>query len=124
MLASAPAAQAADTTPGPNLLEVRDLSVEYLTDRGPVRAVDHVSFDVLPGEVLGLAGESGSGKSTIAHAVLRLLRPGAVATGEVRIDGRDVLALDAAELGALRWGTASSVLQRARAALHPGLTGA
>ena len=64
-----------------SLLDVRDLSVRYLTARGQVRAVDKVSFNVQPGEVVGLAGESGSGKSTIAHALLRILHPPAVITG-------------------------------------------
>ena len=55
--------------------------MEYVTGRGPVRAVDGVSFAIAPSEVFGLAGESGSGKSTIAHAILRLLHPPAVITG-------------------------------------------
>ena len=63
------------------LLNVTDLHVEYLTMRGPVKAVDGVSFQIQPGEVVGLAGESGSGKSTIAHAILRILRPPALITG-------------------------------------------
>ena len=57
------------------LLRVRDLSVEYVTPRGNVRAVDRVSFDIQRGEVFGLAGESGSGKSTAAMAAMRLLQP-------------------------------------------------
>ncbi len=57
------------------LLEVKDLRVEYLTPGRPVCAVDGVSFSIARGEVLGLAGESGSGKSTVAQAVLRLLQP-------------------------------------------------
>ena len=60
---------------------MRDLRVAYLTTRGPVRAVDGVSFAIQPGEVVGLAGESGSGKSTIAHALLRILHPPALITG-------------------------------------------
>jgi peptide/nickel transport system ATP-binding protein len=77
-----------------SLLEVKDLRVEYLSPKGPVRAVDGVSFSIGPGEVLGLAGESGSGKSTIAHALLRVLRPPALITGgEVYFKGKDVLSL-------------------------------
>ena len=76
------------------LLDVRDLQVEYLSPRGPVRAVDGVTFAIHPGEVFGLAGESGSGKSTIAHAITRILHPPAVITGgEVRFRGEDVLAM-------------------------------
>src|SRR5262245_41579831 len=79
---------------GQPLLDIRDLRVEYLTPRGPVRAVDGVSFTIRPGEVVGLAGESGSGKSTIAHAITRVLHPPAVITGgEVRFRDRDVLAM-------------------------------
>src|SRR5947199_1729066 len=78
------------------LLVIRDLSVEYLIPgKGPdsaVRAVDGVSFAIAPGEVFGLAGESGSGKSTIAHSILRVLRPPAIITGgAILFKGRDVL---------------------------------
>ncbi len=105
------------------VLAVRDLEVRYRGPDGDVCAVDGVSFDVRPGEVLGLAGESGSGKSTVAHALLRILRPPAVITGgEVWIDGQEVLALGANGLAKLRWGTASIVLQNALEALNPVLT--
>src|SRR4051794_31255476 len=81
------------------LMSVRDLRVEYATDGPPVRAVDGVSFDIAPGEVFGLAGESGSGKSTIAHAMLRLLQPPAMITGgAVEFKGRDVLSMSDVEL--------------------------
>ena len=60
---------------------MRDLEVEYRTKRGTVKAVDKVSFEILPHEVFGLAGESGCGKSTIAHAVTRILKPPAYITG-------------------------------------------
>lgn len=102
------------------LLDVRDLCVQYLTDRGPVRAVDGVSFSMMPGEVFGLAGESGSGKSTIAHAILRTLQPPAVITaGEVRFNGADVLDMDDEELEKFRWRSVSMVFQSAMNALNP-----
>ena len=105
------------------LLAVRDLQVEYLSARGPVRAVDGVSFTIAPGEVFGLAGESGSGKSTIAHALMRILPPPAVITGgEVRFDGRDILAMTDAELEAFRWRDVSMVFQSAMNALNPVMT--
>lgn len=63
------------------LLDIHDLYVEYLTTRGPVQAVNGVTFSIGRGEVFGLAGESGCGKSTIAHTILRVLRPPAVVTG-------------------------------------------
>jgi peptide/nickel transport system ATP-binding protein len=105
------------------LLDVRELTVEYLTEKGPVRAADNVSFTIHPGEVLGLAGESGSGKSTVAHAITRILHPPAMIThGEVRFKGRDILAMNEAELGAVRWREISMVFQSAMNALNPVMT--
>jgi peptide/nickel transport system ATP-binding protein len=105
---------------GEALLDVRDLYVEYLTPRGPARAVDGVSFSIAPGEVFGLAGESGSGKSTIAHAIMRVLRPPAVITGgEVLLKGDDVLKMDEEQLEAFRWRDVSMVFQSAMNSLNP-----
>ena len=102
---------------------MRDLRVEYLTPSGPVCAVDGVSFDIGRGEVLGLAGESGSGKSTAAMALLRLLRPPAVITGgEVLFEGEDVLSMDNERLRQFRWSKMSFVFQSAMNALNPILT--
>jgi peptide/nickel transport system ATP-binding protein len=102
------------------LLEVRNLRVEYLTPRGPVRAVEDISFTLQPGEVVGLAGESGSGKSTIAHAMLRILPPPALITGgQVLFDGQDVLSMNMSELEQFRWGCMSIVFQSAMNALNP-----
>jgi len=102
---------------------VRNLSVNYLTPRGPVRAVENVSFSVAPGEVFGLAGESGSGKSTIAHAIMRLLHPPAVITGgEVYFNGEDLLDMDDDELRQFRWRDMSIVFQSAMNSLNPVMT--
>jgi peptide/nickel transport system ATP-binding protein len=105
------------------LLSVRDLKVEYSSPAGPVRAVDGVSFDLAPGEVFGLAGESGSGKSTIAHALLRLLQPPAIITGgEVSFRGKDILAMSDRQLEQFRWSEISMVFQSAMNALNPVMT--
>jgi len=105
------------------LLSVRGLCVDYVTERGPVRAVDRVSFEVGKGEVLGLAGESGCGKSTVAQALLRILPPPAIITGgEVVLEGRDLLRLDEAGLREVRWRRVSLVFQSAMDALNPVLT--
>jgi peptide/nickel transport system ATP-binding protein len=105
------------------LLSIRELCVDYITDRGPVRAVDHVSLDLERGEILGAAGESGSGKSTLAQALLRILpAPAVISGGSVRFAGRDLLALSEPELRALRWSGISMVFQSAMDALNPVIT--
>ncbi|WP_437604516.1 ABC transporter ATP-binding protein [Sorangium sp. So ce834] len=94
-----------------------------MTPTGPVCAVDNVSFDIAPGEVLGLAGESGSGKSTVAMAIMRLLRPPAVITGgRVLFAGQDVLSMTEEQLRAFRWRKMALVFQSAMTALNPVLT--
>ena len=85
------------------ILDVRNLYVEYLTPRGPVQAVNGVSFSISQGEVFGLAGESGCGKSTIAHTILRVLRPPAVITGgHILYKGADVLEMGEEEVQSYR----------------------
>jgi peptide/nickel transport system ATP-binding protein len=107
----------------PDLLSVEDLSVAYLRAGGDLRVVDGVSFGIGAGEVFGLAGESGSGKSTIALSLVRLLRPpGVITGGRVLCEGRDVLAMSEAELRAFRWRRVSLVTQEAMNALNPLLT--
>ncbi len=102
------------------LLTVENLRVEYLTSRGPVVAVDDVSFTIHPGEVFGLAGESGSGKSTAAHAILRVLNPPAVISGgSIRFRGQEVFEMDDRELESFRWRDVSMVFQSAMNALNP-----
>jgi peptide/nickel transport system ATP-binding protein len=102
------------------LLDVRDLHVNYLTTRGLVKAVNGVSFSIQPGEVVGLAGESGSGKSTIAHAILRILHPPAIITGgQAMFEGHDIMQMDDPELEEFRWSKISIVFQSAMNALNP-----
>lgn len=105
------------------LLEVDDLSVEYVTEARTVRAVDRVSFSIAEREVFGLAGESGCGKSTIANAILRLLRdPALISGGSIRFAGTDVLALTAEELRDFRWRQVAMVFQSAMNSLNPVMT--
>ena len=109
--------------PAAPLLEVRNLYVEYLTPRGPAQAVHNVSFSIGRGQVFGLAGESGCGKSTIAHSILRVLRPPAVITGgQIRVDGADVLKMQDAELEDFRWRKVAMVFQSAMNSLNPVIT--
>lgn len=104
------------------LLDVRGLQVDYQTADGPVRAANGISFAIQPGEVFGLAGESGCGKSTVAHAIMRLLRPPAVITGgNIDFRGKDILDMDIPELQAFRWKETSMVFQSALNALNPVL---
>jgi peptide/nickel transport system ATP-binding protein len=102
-----------------SVLEVRDLHVAYTSRAGPVPAVRGVDLRVDEGETLGLAGESGCGKSTIAHALLRLLPKDTEVRGEVLLDGQDVLAMSFGRLRATRWDEAAIVFQGAMHALDP-----
>jgi peptide/nickel transport system ATP-binding protein len=113
----------APADPSEPLLVVRDLEVEYRTQRGIVRAVDRVSFNIYQNEVLGLAGESGCGKSTIAHAVTRILKPPAYITGgQVMMGGHDILKMSEENLRGFRWEHLAIVFQSAMNALNPVLT--
>ena len=102
------------------LLSVRDLRVSFPGPGGVLRAVRGLSYDVLPGETLGIVGESGSGKSVAAYAVLGLLRPpGRVDGGQALFDGRDLLTMDRQELTALRGGEISMIFQDPLSSLDP-----
>jgi peptide/nickel transport system ATP-binding protein/oligopeptide transport system ATP-binding protein len=103
------------------LLDIRNLGVAFDTDEGALTAVDDVSFSVDRGEVVGLVGESGCGKSVTALTVLRLLPrpPGRIVSGEVRLDGRDLLSLSAGELRAVRGSRISMIFQEPMQALSP-----
>lgn len=101
------------------VLSIRDLHVTYHTASGPVPAVRGVDMEIPRGGSLGLAGESGCGKSTIAGAVLRLLPVTAEVTGQIILDDRDVLTLNPGGLRAVRWKSGAIVFQGALHALNP-----
>ena len=101
------------------LLEVKDLSVAYKVGGGRLPAVRGVNLRVDAGETVGIAGESGCGKSTMAGAILRLLPATTKVTGEVRLDGDDVLKMGWGRLRAVRWSEASIVFQGAMSCLNP-----
>jgi peptide/nickel transport system ATP-binding protein len=103
-----------------DVLEVKDLRVYYHTPRGAVKAVDGVTFDVRAGERLGLVGESGSGKTTIALALMRLIRPpGRIEGGQVLVDGTDLLALSEEQMRQRRLAVIAMVAQGAMNSLNP-----
>ena len=107
----------------PPMTRVRDLSVRFHTERGVACAVDGVSFDVQPGEVLGLIGESGCGKSVTMRALMRLLPANrAKVTGDIEVDQQDVLAMTPKQLGNYRGRTVAMVFQDPGLVLDPVYT--
>lgn len=102
------------------LLDVRDLTIEFATRRGTVRAVQNVNISVGKGETLAIVGESGSGKSVTSYAVMRILdRSGRIADGSVMFSGIDIKAADEAQMRDLRGREMSMIFQNPRAALNP-----
>ncbi|GAB4503235.1 MAG: dipeptide/oligopeptide/nickel ABC transporter permease/ATP-binding protein [Anaerolineales bacterium] len=117
--AQPPAARAADGRPV--LLDVQNLSIHYVTEgKPPARAVESVSFQLREGELLGLVGESGCGKTTLMLALMRLLPPaGQIVGGKVWFMGQDLTAMSETELQDVRWSGISMVFQGAMNALNP-----
>lgn len=102
------------------LLEVNGLTVDYLAQRADIRAVDHVSMSIAPGEFLGIVGESGCGKSTLLFAISQLLSPPArLISGNVVFQGDDMVHLNKGQLRHARWRDFSLVMQSAMNALNP-----
>ena len=106
------------------LLDVRDLRTYFFTQDGVTRAVDGVSFSVMPGETLGIVGESGCGKSVTALSLLRLLpeKLARVVGGQVLLEGEDLLALDEATMREMRGGRIAMIFQEPMTSLNPVLT--
>jgi oligopeptide transport system ATP-binding protein len=109
---------------GAPLLSVKGLSTEFRTERGIVKAVDDVSFDLAAGETLAIVGESGSGKSVTAMSILRLIPdpPGRISAGEVVFDGQNLLTLSDEEIRAIRGNRIAMIFQEPMSSLNPSLT--
>jgi peptide/nickel transport system permease protein len=119
-----PTAAAGSAGPQPDagreaVIAVSGLRVWYGSDRGPVKAVDGVSFEVAPGETLGLVGESGCGKTSLGRGLLGLLPEAATCDGEIRFGGRNLLATSAAEMRQLRGPALGLIFQEPMTRLDP-----
>jgi peptide/nickel transport system ATP-binding protein len=102
------------------ILSIRNLTLEYKTRKGYVSAVDNVSLDLMAGQAMGLVGESGCGKTTIAMAVMRLSPENAIfRQGEILLDGQDILKFNDQQMRDVRWARVSMVFQAAMNALNP-----
>jgi peptide/nickel transport system ATP-binding protein len=122
-LADDPRGLAGSQPPDGPLLQVQDLSVEYLLEAAAINAVDHVSLDVAAGEFLAIVGESGCGKSTLLFAIAQLLYPPAAITGgSITFRGRNLVGLTESDMSAVRWKDMSVVMQSAMNALNPVLS--
>ncbi|HEY7033521.1 MAG TPA: ABC transporter ATP-binding protein [Thermomicrobiales bacterium] len=105
------------------LLSVRNLTTHYQTAGAPVRAVDGVSFDLAPGEILGLVGESGCGKTTVGFSLMRLLPPAAqTVQGEILFEDQNLLAKTADQMRALRGNRIAMIFQDPMTSLDPSFT--
>ncbi len=107
-----------------SLLQVRDLKTQFFTTDGVVRAVDGVSFDLSPGETLGIVGESGCGKSVTALSILRLIAPetGRIVGGSITFEGRELTTLPQEAMRELRGHKISMIFQEPMTSLNPVLT--
>jgi oligopeptide/dipeptide ABC transporter ATP-binding protein len=106
------------------LLSIKNLAVEFKTDDGIVHAVDDITYDVLPGETLGIVGESGSGKSVSTMSILGLIPvpPGRIASGTAMFKGKDLLTLSKKELQQVRGDEVAMIFQDPMTSLNPVLT--
>jgi len=105
------------------VINIKNLNVDYITDKNPINAVRDVTFEIFSGEIFGLVGESGSGKSTVVQAMMRILPPPAIISkGEVIINNEDILASSSLDVVGMRWKKISIVMQSALNALNPVLS--
>jgi peptide/nickel transport system ATP-binding protein len=105
------------------LLDIRNLSVDYVSPNGIARAVNGVNLQIAPGETVGIAGESGCGKSTLAFAIAQLHKaPALISEGEIYFEGKDLLKMSEQEFRAFRWNRVSVVFQSAMNTLNPVIT--
>jgi len=105
------------------LIEVKGLEVAYHTHKGPLKALYDVNFEIQPGEIVGIVGESGCGKSTVASALLRLLPPnGEILAGQMLLNGRDLMKLSPAELRSVRGQQIAMIFQDPTTSLNPVFT--
>lgn len=103
-----------------SILEVRDLRTYFYTEDGVVKAVDGVDLEVKRGEVLGLVGESGCGKSVTSFSIMRLVGiPGRIESGEILFEGQNLLELDATEMSRIRGSRISMIFQQPVSCLNP-----
>ncbi|CAA9557087.1 MAG: Oligopeptide transport ATP-binding protein OppD [uncultured Thermomicrobiales bacterium] len=109
---------------GRPLLEVKNLKTQFFTQDGVVKAVDDVSFYVMPGETLGIVGESGSGKSMTGLSIMRLIPnpPGKIVNGEVNFNGRDIIKMSEEQVRAIRGNDIAMIFQDPMTSLNPVLT--
>jgi peptide/nickel transport system ATP-binding protein len=107
-----------------SIIQVRNLSVEFRTDEGTVKAVKNISFDIPRGKTVGLVGESGSGKSVTSLAVMRLIPnpPGKVTEGEILFNGKDLLKVSESEMRGIRGNNISMIFQEPMTSLNPVFT--
>jgi oligopeptide/dipeptide ABC transporter ATP-binding protein len=106
-----------------HLLQVKDLRTYFYIEDGVVKAVDGVDFEVYPGEILGLVGESGCGKSVTSLSIMRLVgAPGKVVSGEILFDGKDLLKLPESEMVDMRGNRMSMIFQQPQSSLNPVFT--
>jgi oligopeptide/dipeptide ABC transporter ATP-binding protein len=102
------------------LLEIRNLKTYFYTEDGVVKAVDGVDLEVYPGEILGLVGESGCGKSVTSFSIMRLIsQPGKIVEGEIMFDGKDLAKAPESELRKIRGNRISMIFQQPQSALNP-----